>query len=219
MTDRLSRIFGWTLGLLSASLLLPGCDGPITFDDETTSGDGEGHDEEVSGDNGTDGGNDGGEGGEGGEGSLSAETVLTSTSLASTPDAGQDTPEEEEEVIGLQLTPDNVTGQVLSLLFATDGQDDEGVVIFGDSRPDIAPADADLIDFDFAEPEPILSTILLKPGFVGGQSSLMVLLFGYLDLHFTLDEQEKVVRVALADNDDMLRGDKLLLDVASDTFE
>ncbi|MCH7721581.1 MAG: hypothetical protein IH988_11450 [Planctomycetes bacterium] len=150
--------------------------------------------------------------------SLSAETVLTSTTLSGAPLAAQELPA-AQEATGLLITPENVTGQVLSLLFATDGQDDEGLVIFGNSRPDIAPADSVLIDFDLAEPEPILSTIQLKPGFVGGQSSLMPLLFGYFDLHFTLDEVGKVVRVALADTDDMLRGDKLLLNAATDTFE
>ena len=153
--------------------------------------------------------------------SLAGTTTLTSTSLAGSGASARtgmgDPP--EDEFIGYQITPDNVTGQVLSLLFATDGQDDEGLVIFGDTRPDIAPADSDLIDFDLEAPEPIQSSILLKPNFVGGTSSLFVMLFGYMDMHFTLSSQPYVVRIALAEIDDMMRGDKLLLDEASGTYQ
>jgi len=182
------RQTAWTAGLIGAMLTIMGCDGGGFIGSEP---------DHIT---------------------LSAETVLPSTTLSGAPVAGQELPA-AQEATGLLITPDNVTGQVLSLLFATDGQDDEGVVIFGNSRPDIAPADSVLIDFDLAEPDPILSSIQLQPGFVGGQSSLMPLLFGYFDLHFTLDEVDKVVRVALANTDDMVRGDKLLLNTATDTFE
>lgn len=152
-------------------------------------------------------------------GGLSAETTLTSTSLTGgEPSAAQISPN-EEEVPGLQLTPDNVTGEVLSLLFTTDGQAEEGLVIFGNGRPDIAPADSDLIEFDFAEPQPIFSTVQLKPGFVGGQSSHLAMLFGYMDLHFELDGDDKVVRLALAEVNGMQRGDKLLLEPATGDFQ
>lgn len=149
--------------------------------------------------------------------SIPAETTITSTSLAGANPSAQLTP--PEELPGLQITPENVTGQVLSLLFSTDGQDDEGIVIFGSERPDIAPADSDLIDFNFAEPEPIQSTFQLQPNFVGGQSSQLVMLFGYMDFHFDLDSNPKIVRVALAENDEMLRGDKLLYNTSTATFE
>lgn len=150
--------------------------------------------------------------------SIPAETTLTSTSLAGASNpAAQLTP--PEELPGLQLTPENVSGQVLSLLFSTDGQDDEGLVIFGSERPDIAPADSDLIDFDFASPQPIQSTFQLKPGFVGGQSSQLVMLFGYMDYHFDLDSSPKIVRVALAEIDDMQRGDKLLYNTSTAMYE
>lgn len=148
---------------------------------------------------------------------LASRTTLTSTSLASSSSAAQDTPPSTDP-LGYEITPDNVTGTVLSLLFATDGLDDEGLVIFGNERPDIAPADSDLIDFDLAEPEPIQAVVQLKPGYVGGQSSLFVMLFGYMDMHFTFNGQPKVVRIAMADHDDMQRGDKLLLDPTTGDF-
>lgn len=155
-----------------------------------------------------------------GSGTLTSRTTLTSTTLSggSASAASVPAPAVLSTAGGLEVTPDNVTGKVLSLLFATDGQEDEGIVVFGNERPDIAPADSDLHDFDFAAPEPITAAVSLKPGFVGGTSSLMVLLFGYMDMHMTLDGQEKVVRIALADVDDMRRGDKLLLDAATGTF-
>ena len=67
---------------------------------------------------------------------LTSRTILTSTSLAGG-SAAQDTPPSTDP-LGYETSPTNVTGKVLSLLFATDGQDDEGLVIFGNERPDIA---------------------------------------------------------------------------------
>ncbi len=151
-------------------------------------------------------------------GSLSGRTTLTSTSLAGNSQSALPKPNAVTTDLGLEITPDNVTGEVLSLLFATADMEDEGLVIFGNERPDIALVDSDLYEFDLAAPEPITSNILLKSGFVGGPSNHMVLLFGYMDMYLTISGQEYVVRIALADVDDMQRGDKLLLDEATGDF-
>jgi hypothetical protein len=149
---------------------------------------------------------------------LTSTTVFTSSTLNGAGASSQASPV-TDTADGLLVTPDNATGKVLSLLFATDGQEDEGIVIFGDGRPDIAPATATLYDFDLADSLAVNGSVSLKPGFVGGQSSLMVLLFGYIDVYFTLDGQQKVVRVAMADIDDMVRGDVLLKDSTTGSFE
>jgi len=149
---------------------------------------------------------------------MTSQTVFTSSTLSGAGAAAQGSPV-TDSTDGLLVTPDNATGEVLSLLFATDGQIDEGIVVFGDNRPDIAPATATLYPFDLADSLAVNGSASLKPGFVGGQSSMMVLLFGYIDVYFTLNGQQKVVRVAMADIDDMVRGDVLLKNSATGAFE
>ena len=150
---------------------------------------------------------------------LSGQTTLTSTTLSGDDQSAQTTVSSSLGVDGLSYTPSNVTGKVLSLLFAIDEMEDEGIVVFGDERPDIAPATSALYDFDLANPDPITSTIMLKPGYVGGPSSMIVLLFGYMDMEMTINGSTKTVRIALADIDDMQRGDKLLLDDTTNTYQ
>lgn len=143
------------------------------------------------------------------EGGLSAQTVLTSSSLSTSADAAQ-TRTVVDSPGGLRITPDDVDGKILSVLFAIDQSEDQGVVIFGNERPDIASTDAVLHDFDLGRRLPIDSNIALQPDFEGGPSSLMVLLFGYMDFTFTLGGRTRIVRVALADIEPMQRGDVLL---------
>ncbi len=149
---------------------------------------------------------------------LTSRTVFTSSTLSGLGPAALAAPV-ADSADGLLVTPDNATGEVLSLLFATDGQPDEGVVVFGDGRPDIAPATATLYPFDLANSLALNGTAGLKPGFVGGQSIHMVLLFGYIDVLFTLNAQQREVRVAMADVDGMTRGDVLLKNLTSGSFE
>lgn len=144
---------------------------------------------------------------------LSTRTVLKSSSLAGGSVAYAKTGSDAT------LTPDNITGEVLSLLFATAGQIDEGIVFFGDGRPDIAPATTTLYPFDMADHLAVNATTMLKPGFVGGVSEHGVALFGYIDVEVTLGNgAEHIVRVALAEVNGMQRGDKLL-DDGTGTFQ
>ncbi len=145
-----------------------------------------------------------------GGGSLSSSTVLASSSLAGGGEAAQAAPAVSDTTEGLRITPTNVTGKVLSLLFPIDDKLDEGVVVFGNYRPDIAPADSELQDFDMAAQLAVGGMVNLKPDFGGGPSSAMILLFGYLDITFDLNGQTRTVRVALASVEGMQRGDVLL---------
>jgi hypothetical protein len=121
----------------------------------------------------------------------------------------------------VQLTPDNVSGEILSFLFATAGQEDEGISVFGDVRPDTAWSSAPLYPFDLANQLAVTTQITVKPGFVGGTSEHAVAIFGYADFHLTLASgNQQVVRVSMVELGSlgMQRGDKLLAD-ANGTFQ
>lgn len=148
-------------------------------------------------------------GGPPGSGAINSSTVLRSSDLVQGSSA-QSAPAVSDTTEGLRITPSNVTGKVLSLLFPIDGKEDEGVVVFGNYRPDIAPADSELFPFDMADQLAVSGTVQLKPGFGGGPATSMILLFGYLDIQFELEGQTKLVRVALASVEGMQRGDVLL---------
>ncbi len=141
-------------------------------------------------------------------------TVLTSTSLApamAAPKGPSATRFASGSSNDIQVTPSNVTGQVLSVLFPVQPAEDEGVVVFGDGRPDIAATSAQLFPFDLADQLAVNATLELKPGFQGGTTNSVLTLFGYSDFEYTqLDGTERVVRVAMASVDGMTRGDKLL---------
>ncbi len=164
----------------------------------------------------------GGSGGQGGtvegEPGPNSQTTFMSSTLSGSSSSGQAVASVTASDDGLVVTPDNVTGEVLSLLFAIDNTLDDGVVIFGNNRPDVAPASSDLEDYDLANPCAINSTINNRPDIPGGTSSTLLLLFGYMDMHFTLDGDSKIVRVALASVSGMTRGDKLLFDTASNSY-
>lgn len=142
-------------------------------------------------------------------GGIASSTVLRSSDLVRG-DAAQSTPAVSDTTEGLRITPINVTGKVLSLLFPIDGKEDEGVVVFGNYRPDIAPADSELLPFDMADQLAVSGAVQLKPGFGGGPATSMILLFGYLDIEFELNGQNRLVRVATASVEGMQRGDVLL---------
>jgi len=151
---------------------------------------------------------------------LTVSTVLTSTSLSGAGSAAQ-VPAMNLSSADVQLTPDNVSGEILSFLFATAGQEDEGISVFGDIRPDIALASAPLYPFDLANQLAITAQATVKPGFVGGTSEHAVAIFGYADFHLTLASgNQQVVRVSMVELGSlgMQRGDKLLAD-ANGTFQ
>ena len=151
---------------------------------------------------------------------LTVSTVLTSTSLSGAGSAAQ-VPAMNLSSADVQLTPDNVSGEILSFLFATAGQEDEGISVFGDIRPDIALASAPLYPFDLANQLAVTAQATVKPGFVGGTSEHAVAIFGYADFHLTLASgNQQVVRVSMVELGSlgMQRGDKLLAD-ANGTFQ
>lgn len=114
------------------------------------------------------------------------------------------------------ITPTKIGGKVLSVVLPVNGQEDEGIVPFGAGRPDIAPAQSDLYDFDLSQVTTLHKDVIgLKPGFVGGTCEVIILLFGYFDVEFEHGSTTKEVRFVYGDTDPYLRGDKLLLYNAS----
>lgn len=118
----------------------------------------------------------------------------------------------------LRTTPINVTGKIMSAFFTIDDQDDEGVVVFGNSRPDIADVSSELFDFNMRQSLAVSGTLSLKQDMIGGITSQMALAFGFVDVELSLDGNTHGIRIAMADVNGMKRGDKLLKN-ADGTFQ
>jgi len=145
-------------------------------------------------------------GDDGNDPNLEARTILTSSDLAT----GKT--ESAAKTVGMNtlVTPSNVSGEAVSLLFAISGVPDEGIVIFGDGRPDIAPANATSFPFNFQQQFAIVSTPSWDTSRPGGQSEHMALILAHVDVDFEVDNTEYTARIALVSNNGMQRGDKLL---------
>jgi hypothetical protein len=147
---------------------------------------------------------------------LSASTTLTSTTLSTQLGSSSIRPTQVSAVVSAVssgdrvITPSNLSGKCVSLLYAVAESQDEGLVIFGNERPDIATSTANLYDFDFADRLAVSGSVTVRPGFVGGTVSHMVILFGYLDVTFPVGSTEKTVRIAMGDVEGMERGDIML---------
>ncbi len=147
---------------------------------------------------------------------LSASTTLTSSTLSASVGSSSIRPTLVNAVISAVssadrvITPSNLSGKCVSLLYAIAESQDEGLVIFGNERPDIATSTANLYNFDFANQLAVSGSVSVRPGFVGGTVSHMVILFGYLDVTFPVGSTEKTVRIAMGDVEGMERGDIML---------
>lgn len=109
------------------------------------------------------------------------------------------------------ITPTKISGKILSLVLPVNGQEDEGIVPFGQGRPDIAPAQSTLYDFDLSQVTSLYTPIVgLKPGYSGGTCSQIILLFGYFDVEFLQGSIAKKIRFCYGDTTPYVRGDKLL---------
>ena len=137
---------------------------------------------------------------------LTATTVFTSSSLST----GKNVSAAKSDGVNLYITPGNVAGDAVSLLFAIAGVPDEGIVVFGDARPDIAPATASTFAFDFRSSLPIVSTPSWDTSRPGGQSEHMAVIIAHFDAEFSADGTPYTARFALVSNNGMQRGDKLL---------
>lgn len=69
----------------------------------------------------------------------------------------------------------------MSAFFTIDDQADEGVVLFGNVRPDIAEASAELFDFGMTHSMAVTGTPGFKPDMLRRVTSLMLLAFGFVD--------------------------------------
>ncbi|MBI5399871.1 hypothetical protein HZB07_04585 [Candidatus Saganbacteria bacterium] len=116
------------------------------------------------------------------------------------------------------ITPTKISGKILSVVLPVNGREDEGIVPFGDGRPDIAPANSTLYDFDLTQVTRLRKdSIGLKPGYTGGQATQIIMLFGYFDVEFTHNGQSRKIRFVYGDTGNYVRGDKLLLNANSAT--
>lgn len=150
------------------------------------------------------------------ENGIIATTVLTSSSLTKKGLYNRGV------LDSVPIYPTNINGQALSLLFATASEQDEGLVFFGDGRPDIAPGNATFYPFDFANQLAVVNNINLKPGYVGGLVQHAVAMFGYIDIYMIIDGSNRVIRLALGEysvgTDTYVRGDVLLQDLITSEF-
>ncbi len=116
------------------------------------------------------------------------------------------------------ITPTKISGKVLSVVLPSNGSEDEGIVPFGNGRPDIAPSDSTLYDFDLTQVTTLKKdSVGLKPGYVGGQTSQIIMLFGYFDVEFQHNSQTKKIRFVYGDTGNYARGDKLLYNANGST--
>lgn len=116
------------------------------------------------------------------------------------------------------VTPRGISGEVMSVVLPANGQEDDGIVAFGNGRPDIAPTDAELYPFNLANVTTLKKDVVsYRPGYVGGTTSQIILLFGYFDVAFDQGTTEKKVRFYYADRGKFKRGDKLLYNAGGAT--
>ncbi|NNE71863.1 MAG: hypothetical protein HKN29_16080 [Rhodothermales bacterium] len=145
---------------------------------------------------------------------VQATTVLTSSSLATRGSAGKAAGHAVKSASGgtdYLVTPFNVSGEILSVVFPIDPAPDDGIVVFGDGRPDIAPTSATLLPFDLVDHDPVNEFIDIKPTLADGTVERVHPLFGYADFFYDQDDgTPRTVRVAMASVNGMVRGDKLL---------
>ncbi len=157
-----------------------------------------------------------------GRGDVQATTVLKSTSLAIRGAAGKNRARLVQNGVGgadYVVDPYNVAGEILSVVFPIDPAPDDGIVVFGDGRPDIAPTTAQLLPFDLSAQLAVNEFISIKPSLADGTVERVHPLFGYADFFYEQDDlTPRTVRVAMASIDGMVRGDKLL-DTGGGQFE
>lgn len=116
------------------------------------------------------------------------------------------------------ITPTKISGKVMSVVLPINGLEDEGIVPFGNGRPDIAPAQSTLYDFDLSQVTTLAAqTIGLKQGFVGGTCNQIIMLFGYFDVEFDQGTTAKKIRFVYGDTDPYVRGDKLMYNPSGET--
>jgi hypothetical protein len=109
------------------------------------------------------------------------------------------------------LTPSKISGKVMSVVLPSNGEEDKGIVPFGSGRPDIAPANSDLYDFDLSAVTKLHNSCIgIKPGFKGGQANQILLMFGYFDVVFPHNGSDRTIRFVYGDTNPYVRGDKLL---------
>lgn len=109
-------------------------------------------------------------------------------------------------------SPTKITGKVVSVFFPIDNTVDEGIVVYGYYRPDIAPDNAGLLNFDLSTVTRLSGIISKKPGYVGGKAGIIMMQYSYFDVHFTRGNTEEVIRFCYGTTDPQKRGDVMYKD-------
>ncbi|MFH1541684.1 MAG: hypothetical protein ABIE84_01165 [bacterium] len=109
------------------------------------------------------------------------------------------------------ITPTKISGKILSVVLPFADEEDDGLTPFGAGRPDIAPAESELFDFDLSNVTTLTKeSITLKDTSVGGDVNQILLIFGYFDVEFLQGTTTKKLRFCYGDTAPYLRGDLLL---------
>ncbi|MBI5700887.1 hypothetical protein HZC34_03445 [Candidatus Saganbacteria bacterium] len=119
------------------------------------------------------------------------------------------------------VTPSKITGKVATVFFPINNTEDEGVVVFGFYRPDLATSLTELKDFDLSQTTRLKGIMSKKPGYIGGPASMILMMYGYFNVYFNQGspEAERVLRYAYATTGDYTKGDILLKNSTTGNFE
>lgn len=119
------------------------------------------------------------------------------------------------------VTPAKITGKVSSVFFPINDVEDEGIVVYGYYRPDLATSLTELKDFDLSTTTRLSGIISKKPGYKGGDASIILMQYGYFDVYFTQGSPaaERVVRFAYATTGSYTKGDILIKNNSTGNFE
>jgi hypothetical protein len=125
-------------------------------------------------------------------------TLLTSSTLTS-PAARGLTATGTAGATGWEVSPDGLSGEVVSVFFVMQSGNDEGLVVLGNSRPDIASASSSSF-FDLSVVSSFTQPVSYKPGFVGGYSNVIYMSFVYFDVSFLQNGTQRIARFWYADS-------------------
>lgn len=119
------------------------------------------------------------------------------------------------------VTPAKITGKVASVFFPINQTEDEGIVVYGYYRPDLATSLTELKDFDLSTTTRLSGIISQKPGYKGGDASIILMQYGYFNVYFTQGspEAERIIRFCYATTGPYTKGDILIKYTSSDDFK
>ncbi len=118
-------------------------------------------------------------------------------------------------------TPSKISGEVVTVFFPINNTSNEGVVVYGDNRPDLAPENHPALkSFDLSTVNTLVqSPLSVPPWYQGGKASIIMMLYSYFDVTFSHNSIEEVVRFCYGTSNPYKRGDVLLKNKTTGIFE